>query len=206
MNKGFYEISPHLRLGLTLKNLQTGESYFNLFPENLKKYRNLSATAEALIGLIDMSFSLEIEKLSFYKNLELLNNNVLDEIAWHWNVEFYSSELPKLKKIELIKSSYFFHLKKGTVGGLEKAVKAILADIKVVEWFEYGGVPFTFRLILDNKSIDTESLKRIYKVVDTYKNVRSTLDSFIVSKTESSNMRFVTGEYRHCYKITKFRG
>ena len=109
------------------------DEIYSLLPENLKKYKNLSGVAYAMSEQVSKDNS-SMDSLKIYLNMKNLDDKVLDQLAWQWNVEFYSSELPKSKKIEMINRSYFHHITKGTVGALESALKAIVSNLEVKEW------------------------------------------------------------------------
>lgn len=203
------------------------DEIYSLLPENLKKYKNLSGVAYAFAGSIEneeenigmptylpldlrthvtKTIKEDIENLKIYLNMKNLDDKVLDQLAWQWNVEFYSSELPKSKKIEMINRSYFHHITKGTVGALESALKAIVSNLEVKEWYEYGGNPFMFRLIVEGDMLTEEEISTVYKLVDIYKNVRSHLDGFIITQKNDSLVNFINGIHDHKKVINKFIG
>lgn len=69
------------------------------------------------------------------------------------------------------------HRKKGTAAVVRNVVSIILEDGRVEEWFQYGGEPYHFRVILILGPMASE--ETIQKLVDTVyavKNVRSWLD------------------------------
>lgn len=174
------------------------DEVYNLLPENLKKYQNLSNISKALSQEIDKGVTKKIEELEIYIKMEKLNDIVLDQLAWQWNVEFYSSELPKSKKIDMIKNSYFHHITKGTAGALESALKAIVNNLEVQEWYEYGGNPYMFKLVVEGSMLTEQEITTVYKLVEIYKNIRSHLDGFVISQKDNMDMRFFSG--LHDYK------
>lgn len=203
------------------------DEIYSLLPENLKKYRNLSGVAFAFAKSIEneqedtgipmhlpldlrvqgiKTIKEDVEKLKLYSNIKNLDDKILDQLAWQWNVEFYSSGLSKTKKIEMINRSYFHHITKGTVGSLESALKAIVSNLEVKEWYEYGGSPFMFRLIVEGDMLTEEEIATVYKLVDIYKNVRSYLDGFIITQKSDSLVNFINGIHEHKKVINKFIG
>lgn len=180
------------------------EEIYNLLPENLKKYKNLSNATKIFSEHIENSMFKEIKQLHLYTEMNNLNENILDELAWQWYVEFYSSELPKSSKVEMIKKSYLHHIKKGTVGALESALKAVVNRLEVKEWYEYGGDPYTFQLIVDGKMLSEKEIGTVYKLVSIYKNVRSHLDGFIITQKDNIKMNFISGLHEHKKIANKF--
>jgi P2-related tail formation protein len=63
----------------------------------------------------------------------------------------------------------------GTKAAVECAVSAIYKDTKVSEWFEYGGPPYHFKLLIDATYEDVDPVKhqRVLDRVEYYKNLRS---------------------------------
>ncbi|MGL4566909.1 MAG: phage tail protein [Fusobacteriaceae bacterium] len=162
--------------------------FLKIMPENLKKYKNLRASAETMVQFFEEKIFSELDKLYIYKNMRMVNGRTLDELAWQWNVEFYSPELPKTKKIEMIRKSYFHYSKKGTIGVLESSLQTLIGDARISEFQEYNGTPYTFRLISGENIPNNSKLDEIKKIVATYKNVRSTLDGIIFLKEDNSKL------------------
>ena len=84
-----------------MNNLLSSD-YQKIFPENLKKYKNLKVLAIEFEKNYKKYVISEIEKLAIYENLELQSNEVLSELAWQFQVENYSEFLTKEQKITLI--------------------------------------------------------------------------------------------------------
>ncbi len=66
-----------------MNNLLSSD-YQKIFPENLKKYKNLKVLAIEFEKNYKKYVISEIEKLAIYKNLELQSNEVLSELAWQF--------------------------------------------------------------------------------------------------------------------------
>ena len=104
----------------------------------------------------------------------------------------YRIDLDREIKIKLIKSAYWVHSKKGTKTAVISQLKNLNYEIKIEEWFEYGGRPFTFRLITGNESKDKNWLKNVLSLIEEYKNVRSILEAFY-SLREKEYKYYVAG-------------
>ena len=153
-------------------------SYTAIFPENLKKYKNLTAFSKNIEKTFKTYIVSKIQNLALFYNLEIQEDKVLDEIAWFFNIDKYRTDLDREIKIKLIKSAYWVHSKKGTKTAVISQLKNLNYEIKIEEWFEYGGRPFTFRLITGNESKDKNWLKNVLSLIEEYKNVRSILEAF----------------------------
>ena len=109
--------------------------------------------------------------------LDELSEALLDELAWEYHVDFYDQTLPIEQKREMVRQAIESHRKKGTAAVVRNVVSIILQDGRVEEWFQYGGEPYHFRVILIMGPMASE--ETIQKLVDTVyavKNVRSWLD------------------------------
>ncbi|MGL6169181.1 MAG: phage tail protein I [Fusobacteriaceae bacterium] len=182
------------------------ENIQSLLPENLKKYKNLNDISVVFSERVEKDISKKIEFLKIYSKMNDLSDKVLNQLAWQWNVEFYTPDLSKYKKIEMIKKSYFHHIKKGTVGALESALKAVVSNLEVIEWYKYGGIPYTFQLIVEGEMLTEEQISTVYKLVEIYRNVRSHLDGFIIAKSDNHLFYFVAAEHNYKKISNKFIG
>lgn len=158
------------------------DQYLMIFPENLKKYKNLKIMSELFVEPIEKEAEPALDKLLIYLNMELQTDEVLDKLAWHWDVDFYEITMPREQKIELIKDSFYLKSTKGTKGVLQRALDIVYTGAIVKEWFEYkDGKPFFFKIVSD-KIFTIEEIDKINEFIKIYKNVRSTLEG-IESKT-----------------------
>lgn len=182
------------------------KAWYTPFPENLKKYSNLNSMAIIFCEQIVKEILPEVNILSFYLNWDSLSDETLDELAVNWNVEHYNSEFSKEKKISLIKNSYELKKNKGTNGVLESALKIIVQDLDVQEWYKYGGNPYMFKLVVSGKLPSEEEITKIYKTVNDYKNTRSTLEGFYVTKEDYGSTKYIGVNHNTGRIINKFIG
>ena len=138
-------------------------NYQDIFPENLKKYKNLRTLSKKFEDIFKKYIISNIENLAFIYNLDLLDDRTLDEVAYYFNIDDYNSGLDREIKIKLIKSAYWIHSKKGTK-------EAVISQLKI------------FRLFTENKNKDKDWLKRVVELIKEYKNVRSILEALYLLK------------------------
>ena len=119
--------------------------YQKIFPENLKKYKNLRTLAIEFEKNIKEVIS-EVPKLAIYKNLEQQSDEVLSELAYQYTIDNWKESLSKEVKINLIKNAYWAHAKKGTKVAVTENLKKLNYPLEVQEWYEYNGKPFTFKI------------------------------------------------------------
>ena len=82
------------------------------------------------------------------------------------------------EKRSLIKSSIKMHRYKGTKYAIKEVLKNLNISGDVSEWFEYGGNPYYFKVILQvlDMPITLDTEKKLRALIDEYKNERSWLD------------------------------
>ncbi|MCH4997862.1 phage tail protein I [Pectobacterium carotovorum] len=73
-------------------------------------------------------------------------SNLLPYLAWAFSVDRWDEKWPEVIKRQAIKDAYFIHRHKGTIGALRRVVEPFGYLIRIIEWFQNGGEPGTFRL------------------------------------------------------------
>lgn len=95
---------------------------------------------------------------------------LLPHLLKSFNVE-YSGDDERVAR-ELLKSALI--TKKGTAQSLKSALKSFFDGGKLLEWMEYGGSAYHFRVEMDVKEHGlTNSLSELDSIIEKHKNVRS---------------------------------
>ena len=96
------------------------------------------------------------------------------------------------EKRNLIKSSILMHRYKGTKFALKEVFKTLDITGEILEWFDYGGEPYYFkvRLYVSNRSISEETELKLRALINEYKNERSWLQDLEVYLNASSDITF----------------
>lgn len=157
--------------GLTKENLLAA------LPTVLQRDQSMVALATGLAEVLSARPA-ELEKLRIYPQIDTLDEELLDILAYDLKVDWYNYNYPVEAKRELLKSSWFVHRSLGTKGAVSSALSAIYPNSTVQEWFEYGGEPYYFRIVVDLTSGQIVELSHaeIVKTVDIYKSLRSRLE------------------------------
>jgi phage tail P2-like protein len=87
---------------------------------------------------------------------------LLPYLAWAFSVDRWSSAWPESAKRAAIRTAYFIHAHKGTIGALRRVVEPLGYLIEVLEWWEKApaGVPGTFELLVG--VLDTGITEEMY--------------------------------------------
>lgn len=104
------------------------------------------------------------------------------------------------EKRALIKNAIQIHKYKGTKFSLEKVLEALNLNGRIAEWFDYGGNPYHFKVILDlfNRGFDETTEQQLFDLINETKNVRSTMETLEVnlanSATQAIRTAFISSE------------
>lgn len=110
---------------------------------------------------------------------------LLPWLAWSWSVDRWDSTWPEAVKRSAIRSAYYIHLRKGTIGALRRVVEPLGYLIEVLEWWETEprGVPGTFALQVG--VLDTGITEAMYvelgRLIDDAKPVSRHMSGLAIS-------------------------
>ncbi|WNL11726.1 phage tail protein I [Aliarcobacter cryaerophilus] len=145
----------------------------------------LPQSEDSKLKAIDLAYETRVAKLK--QELQVIstlaqpkraNEEFLPYLAHTYQVVFWSDELTSDEERELIDLSILLHRKKGTIFALKEAFKKINMDIKISEWFDYGGLPYHFKIDIDllNRPVTQKQLNLIEDFIEIYKNEKSILE------------------------------
>ena len=107
-----------------------------------------------------------------------LSEAVIDLLAWQWHVDFYEPTLGIGVKRRLVRESIAMHRIKGTKAAVELALRMTRYTGDVIEWFEYGGKPYCFRVSgIRADSVRLDGLRSLLRLIYAMKNERSWLEN-----------------------------
>lgn len=100
-----------------------------------------------------------------------------------------------IEKRKIIKSAIKMHRYKGTKYAIEEILKNLNINGNVSEWFEYNGLPFFFKVILEifDRPITTETETNLRALIEEYKNERSWLENIQLNLCTNSNPKTYSG-------------
>jgi phage tail P2-like protein len=130
----------------------------------------------------------EVINVLTYTRIDELSEDVLDILAWQFNVDWYDAESDLTTKRQAINDALIVSQMMGTPAAVQRVVEIYFGDGNVEEWFEYGGEPYHFRVVTNNPSATQEQAALLAKAVNSVKNLRSRLESVIIQQTENMDM------------------
>ena len=158
--------------GLTKENLA------GTLPPALRSDPSVVALSEALAELL-AARPAEIDRLLIYPAIDTLDEPLLDILARDFKVDWWDPEYSLEEKRRTLKDSWRVHRLLGTRAAVETAISAIYPHTQVLEWFEYGGEPYHFRLTvrLSENGWDYGKHLQLIEKLQFYKNLRSHRDA-----------------------------
>ncbi|QKS70265.1 phage tail protein I [Paenalkalicoccus suaedae] len=160
-----------------------------LLPENLREDQDIIAASKSLDKRDQLILNF-VTNLNILPRVDELSDELLDHVAYFFHVDFYDQSFEREVKIELINESIYLHRIKGTPRAVELLVEKLFGQGIVEEWYEYGGEPYTFRVITNNPEVTQERAAEFVRAVNTVKNARSHLDSVILQQREEMDLLF----------------
>ncbi|MBX7274396.1 phage tail protein I [Pseudomonas sp. ERGC3:01] len=120
-------------------------------------------------------------------------------LAWAWSVDRWDNNWSEAVKRSVIRSSFFVHAHKGTVGALRRVVEPLGYLIDVQHWYETTpmGVPGTFALkvgVLET-GITEEMYAELERLIDDAKPVSRHLTGLAISLESTGAINVFASAY-----------
>lgn len=169
-------------------------NFADYLPDVLKHDPKMKSLAEAVSEQF-IKISKNIDSVLIYSRIDELPEELIDILAYDMHVDWYDYSFPLNIKKAVLKSSVKVHKKMGTKYAVETALKALYPKSKIEEWFEYGGEPYHFRVILnaENENIQI-NMKDIEKEIRMYKRLSAHLDSINIERVKKTSIFVAAGK------------
>ncbi len=152
-------------------------------PPRLKQDETMLALANVIAGELQKNAA-NARLATIYARIDELDEDILDILAYDFHVDWYNYNDPVNAKRAVIKSSVKVHKRLGTKYAVETALGALHPGTYIEEWFQYGGDPHYFRVVLDvTHSRVAASYSRLIKEINYYKRLTSKLESLVYQAT-----------------------
>ncbi len=164
------------------------------FPQILNNSQSIKALSVIAANALEQQKN-SVKAIMIYSGIDNLPEEILDILAKDMKIDWYDCEYSLFEKRQIIKDCWYVHRRLGTKGAVEKAISSVFLGSKVSEWFEYGGEPYHFKLLIDATYENTSSskYKSVLNKVSIYKNLRSVLDGVEYAVTPDGYCRIYGG-------------
>lgn len=155
----------------------TQENMLRALPDVLKLDQRILALATAAAALLERQNE-DINRIHIYACIDQLPEELLDILAWDFKVDWWDGNYTLEEKRKTLKESWHVHRTMGTKAAVLRAICAIYPDTKILEWWEYDGDPYHFKLLINStfEDVDQNKHQRVMERVDYYKPLRSVMD------------------------------
>lgn len=155
----------------------TAENMLRVFPEALRNDESIVALAQSIASVLG-EHGKELRGLTIYGRIDELPGDLLDILAKDFKVDWYDPDYDLQQKRQTMKDSWHVHRTLGTKAAVVSAISAIYPETQVLEWWEYDGQPYHFRLRINStfEHVDPVLHQRVMEKVNYYKPLRSVLD------------------------------
>lgn len=157
-----------------------------ILPEYLSGRASVQALSFALHRAVKR-FIGYCSSIGVFSAIDAAADSVLDILALEMNVPYYNDSLPAEVKRNLIKKTFVWYLNAGTPAAVEELVGSVFGQGEIHEWFEYGGEPYTFRIIT-SANAEIESIEKFEELIERVKNIRSHIDEVIFVREQQARI------------------
>lgn len=178
-----------------MSNGITQESMLSILPGVLKRDKGMYDLAQ-LIGWIMGKGSEEAGYPAIFQRIDELDEDLLDILAADCKVDWYDFDADVATKRRQLKSNWKVRLRLGTVSAVKTALRDVWPETTVEEWFDYGGEPGYFRVLLSADTSGAINFSKAVRMIEVFKPVRAHIDGYpiirircgIVIKTKKSDV------------------
>ena len=162
-----------------MNNTIYGIDLTRALPPTLKNDEDMLSLARVIAAELQETGKL-IRQNIIYPRIDELPENVLDILAYDLHVDWYDFGYPIEAKRGVIKDSVKVHKRLGTVYATLTALRSVYPNSEIEEWFDYGGEPFLFRVVIDvTRAKAPAEYFQIKRAIDAYKRLTAHMESLI---------------------------
>lgn len=122
---------------------------------------------------------------------DYMTEEQLDKMAWEQNIVWYKYDASIKQKRDIVKNALKIHRKLGTKWAIEQVLTIYFSDAKILEWFEYGGIPGHFKIrTFNTETVDTDA-EKFLKILNEVKRAGQVLDEIEVLSSSSMSVEYV---------------
>lgn len=133
---------------------------------------------------------MQIDPVLVNVNPEECHVKVLPFLAWENDVDI--SGLSEAVARKVIRAAINASRYAGTIAALKNPVEALSDSVKVLEWFNYDGEPYHFKIEIDSSEngLSSELITKLEQTAAKRKNVRSVLESIKISMLSRASSKY----------------
>lgn len=100
-------------------------------------------------------------------NPDTCPEHLLPWLAWSFSVDRWDEAWSEAVKRQVVRDAYFIHRQKGTIAAVRRVVEPFGFLIRVIEWWQSGETPGTFRLDIgvQDQGITEETYQELERLI-----------------------------------------
>lgn len=155
----------------------TAENMMRLFPAALGRDKGVLAMGEGTAEQMSAHAG-ELERCGIYNRIDQLPEELLDLLAVDLKVDWYDADYTIEEKRRTIKGCFRLHRIKGSKAAVEEGIRAVYPDTVAKRWWEYGGEPYHFKLLINStfEQVSREKHEKVMERLGYYKSLRDVMD------------------------------
>ncbi len=120
-----------------MKHQMTDFDFRKLVPDSIASDAVMDGAGQSINTWLAKTQAL-LDQVLIYDRLESLSDDVLNLLAWQYNVDFYSADLPEDQKRNMIRNSIAWHKKKGTAWAVRTALANFGYEAEIIPFREWA--------------------------------------------------------------------
>jgi phage tail P2-like protein len=162
---------------------------YELLPPNLQDAGTKSLSIAIQSEFIP--FTEQIRKVLIFADPDSMEEPVCDLLALIFDVYAYEQSFEIAVKRKLVQGAILAKMEMGTAKAVQDILSTIYGTARIVEWFDYEGDPFHFKVEVDvsETGIKSGTVDSITQKVEQYQNVRSQMEEIHCSLQRSANAK-----------------
>jgi len=165
---------------------------------------------QALCAAIDVENKFVVNAIGAVSVLDNIGNqpaDATDLLAIEQGTPYYSQSLPLQTRQSLLSSTGQINAIAGTKAAIEKTLQEAFASGSVQEWFDYGGVPGHFRVLVNDFPNSQAQMSEINRAIAATKRASSALDEVIIIVATTIATEYIASTFELAvYVNTKMQG
>ncbi|MFR4350585.1 MAG: phage tail protein I [Roseburia sp.] len=157
-----------------------------IMPESLKYKPEVIAISYAIKNAMDKLIAYA-KRTSVYSAIDELPEEILDVLAVELRSQYYESDMSIETKRKIQKKTLLWYYRAGTPSAVREMIEAVFGSGEVLEWYQYGGKPYRFKIITDT-ALTENTMEHLEKTIQKVKNTRSHLDAIELSRSHLCDM------------------
>lgn len=178
--------------------------FVRLLPAYMRDDQAVIALSNAMNMLLGEPFK-RLDTIRTWDKIDDLNEAECDELAWELDIDWYDSGMSLEEKRETIKVAQQIKRKRGTKWAVERLIASHIGEGYVAEWYEIGGEPYTFTVLITSTEVDAENYAKFVETAALAKNERSHITGiyYYWPQAQDTGVEYALETSRHVYDHKK---